>query len=73
MRNNKTIEKYLVRYIRKPKPIILEDLGELSIQGVSTPSECELNPLAHFDILLKAVELAMTRYVPQQQEENTNK
>ena len=72
MRNDNTIAKYLVRYIRKPNPIILEDLGELSIQGVSTPSECELNPLAHFDILLKAVEMAMSRYAPQREETATN-
>ncbi len=72
MRNDNTIAKYLVRYIRKPRPIILEDLGELSIQGVSTPSECELNPLAHFDILLKAVEMAMSRYAPQREEPTNN-
>lgn len=71
MRNDNTIAKYLVRYIRKPQPIILENLGELSIQGVSTPSECELNPLAHFDILLKAVEMAMSRYAPQREEADT--
>ncbi len=71
MRNDNIITKYLIRYIRKPNPIILEDIGELSIHGVSTPSECELNPLAHFDILLKAVELAMSRYATQQEETAT--
>lgn len=69
MRTASNISKYIVRYIRKPKPIILEDLGDLTINGISTPSECELHSLTHFDILLKAVELAMSRYAPQQQEQ----
>ena len=63
-RNDNAISKYVVRYIRKPKPIILENLGNLTIQGTSTPTECELNPLTHFDILSKAVELAMSRHIP---------
>lgn len=52
--------QYRVRYIRRPKPIILEDLSNmgLSIDGISEASACELNPILHMDILLKAVELA---------------
>jgi len=51
--------KYKVRYIRRPKPIVLEVLTDgLTVDGVSAISECELNPILHMDILLKAVELA---------------
>lgn len=56
------VTEYLVRYIRKPNPIILENLGDLSINGVSVPSECELHPILHYDILNKAVELTLARY-----------
>lgn len=62
MRNSNPIEKYLIRYIRKPKPIILENLGDLSIQGISTATECELNPLVHFEVLSQAVNMAVSRY-----------
>lgn len=50
---------YKVRYVRRPRPIILEDLDQLEIDGVSTESECELNPILHADILNKAVEIAI--------------
>lgn len=54
------IEKYLVRYLSKPAPIILTDLTDnLSINGVSKKSECELNPVIHRAILDKAVKLAI--------------
>lgn len=53
---------YRIRYVRRPAPIILEDLPEdqdLTIDGVRSYSECELNPILHMDILNKAVELAI--------------
>lgn len=53
---------YVIRYVRRPSPIILISLtGDLSIDGVTSVSECELNPIIHIDILLKAVELAYFR------------
>lgn len=53
--------KYKIRYVKRPCPIILEQLpNELSIDGESDYSECELNPILHMDILNKAVELAIT-------------
>ena len=57
-----TIDSYKVRYIRRPRPIVLVDLtaDDLDIEGVSRPTECELNPIIHLDILNKAVELALT-------------
>lgn len=52
---------YKIRYIRRPRPIILENLPNgLEIDGISTYSTCELNPIIHMDILTKAVELALT-------------
>lgn len=55
------VDKYLMRYISQPTPIILVDLPDgLSIKGVSTESECELNPVVHRAILERAVQLAIT-------------
>lgn len=51
---------YIIRYVRRPTPIILIDLpNNLSIDGVSKEQECELNPILHIDILNKAFELAI--------------
>lgn len=57
-----TIDSYKVRYIRRPRPIVLVDLtvDNLDIEGVTIPTGCELNPIIHLDILNKAVELALT-------------
>lgn len=53
------IGKYICRYIRKPKPIILEDLGdELTIDGSNKETPCELPDVLHRSILTRAVELA---------------
>lgn len=64
--SNETIVEYKVRYIRRPKPIILTDLssqyGDLTINGVGTISECELNPIIQPEILQRAVELAKAAY-----------
>ena len=52
---------YKIRYVRRPSPIVLEDLPDgLTVDGVSTMSECELNPILHVDILNKAIELAIS-------------
>lgn len=61
---NTTMQKsefiYKIRYVKRPSPIVLEDLPEgLTINGESTETNCELNPALHIDILNKAVELAM--------------
>ena len=54
------VDKYLMRYISQPTPIILVVLPDgLSINGVSTESECELNPVVHRAILERAVQLAI--------------
>lgn len=57
-----TISKYTLRYVERPTPIILTDLtaDSLDIDGISTVTECVLNPILHMEILNKAVELAIT-------------
>ena len=53
---------YKLRYVRKPKPIILDDLSNygtnLTIDGVSVATQCELPPMCHQEILERAVTLA---------------
>lgn len=54
------IDKYTIRYISKPKPIVLVDLPEeLSIDGVYYPSECQLADFTHRRILDAAVRIAL--------------
>jgi len=66
---------YKIRYIRRPTPIVLANLGgdDLNVDGVNEASECELNPIIHMDILNKAVELALStrggRIIPQKQDD----
>ena len=55
-----SIAEYLVRYVRKPKPIILTNLGDLSIEGESKVTECELPEVLHQEILNTAVRLAVS-------------
>lgn len=54
------ISKYLIRYLSKPEPIILEDLPDgVTIEGESLEKECKLNSLLHQAILERAVMLAL--------------
>ena len=55
--------KYNIRYVRKPRPIILTNLSDsfgedLSIDGYKQAMTCELNESTHEAILQRAVELA---------------
>ena len=60
-----TIDRYLVRYIARPNPIILTDLPDnLSINNISDKTECKLNPVIHRAILEKAVKLAILSKAP---------
>jgi hypothetical protein len=64
--SNESITQYKVRYIKKPTPIITADLseyGDVTINGISNISECELNPNIHQEILQRAVELAKSAYI----------
>ena len=59
------IDTYLVRYLSRPKPIILSKLPDnLSINEVKDKTECELNPVIHRAILERAVKLAIISRVP---------
>lgn len=69
-----SILSYTMRYIRRPRPIVLTKLSSegqepLNIDGVTDVTECELNPIIHMDILNKAMEIAISTrlHVPQQQ------
>lgn len=58
---NITAVTYKLRYVRRPQPIVLEQLpNDLTVDGVNEETPCELNPILHIDILNKAVELAIT-------------
>ena len=54
-----------VRYLAKPTPIVLCDLTAegISIEGITTPTECKLSELLHQEILDRAVQLAVTSRV----------
>lgn len=57
--SNKEISTYLMKYVSKPEPIILEDLEGLTINGISNKTECNLHPSLHRSILNRAVRLAL--------------
>ena len=55
-----TVTAYYLRYLRKIRPIVLEDMPNgLTINGVGTQSECELHESLHQRILERAVGLAL--------------
>lgn len=50
------ISTYVIRYLKKPSPIILINLPTgLSIEGISVQTECALNTSVHREILRGAV------------------
>ena len=54
------IGTYMVKYIAKPSPIILENLPDgLKIEGEHIKKECELNSILHRVILERAVNMAV--------------
>lgn len=56
--------EYHLRYVKKPSPIILVDITEdnLSIEGESDKTECQLPSEIHQEILERAVTLAKIAY-----------
>ena len=73
--DNITINSYIIRYIKKPKPIIIGTSGSVrTIEGYSlvTTIDCELDSIIHMDIVDEAVRLATkdSREYPQYQAEN---
>ena len=63
--------EYQIRYIKYPKPIIITDLDisfpsdNLTIDGISAETPCELNTEICREILDRAVLLALADYRPQ--------
>ena len=58
------IESYLIRYLSKPEPIILDNLSTygVTINGESKITECKLNPAVHRILLNRAVQLAKSMW-----------
>ena len=59
---NDTLTKYVARYIKRPRAIILSQLEGVTLDNVAGPQTCELDPILHEDILQRAVELAKAAY-----------
>lgn len=55
-----TLKKYIIRYIKRPTPIVVADLDGLTIDGDATGKkmDCILDPILHEEIVQRAVELA---------------
>jgi hypothetical protein len=54
------INAYIIRYLRKPEPIVLTLLPEESVDNISTPQTCKLNETLHREILERAVKMAIS-------------
>lgn len=71
-----TIQKYVIRYIKRPEPIIVGSLDGLTLNGYCYPGDaeafglsdtpstsgCVLDPILHEEIVQRAVELAKTAW-----------
>ena len=57
--NKYPITEYLIRYIKNPSPIILDDFEELTIDGYNIITECQLHESIHRTILDRAYILAL--------------
>ena len=53
IKSGTNIRDYRVRYVKRPKPIILTVLSEtnVSLDGLTAVTECELDPILHPEIL----------------------
>lgn len=59
--SNYPVDRYTIRYIKQPTPIILEDLeGNLKIRQENTVISSILPKSLHFELLERAVKLALT-------------
>ena len=59
---NDTLVSYNIRYIKKPRAIILSDLEGVTLDNKTTAQTCELDSILHQEILQRAVELAKAAY-----------
>lgn len=64
-RENIEISNYVIRYVKRPSPIIVENLNDygLTIEGQSSAMDCELDSALHEEIVQRAVELAKVAWV----------
>lgn len=63
--------KYVLRYVRKPNPIIIDDLlYGLTINGEDKKMDCELSTILHRAIVDRAVQLAIAAYKTVSQDDN---
>ena len=54
---------YIIRYIRRPRAIRLTTFAEgITLDGSNQEQSCELDPILHYEILQRAVELAKASY-----------
>lgn len=59
-----TFVSYNIRYIRRPRAIILTNLENGTLDNGETKKQpCELDPILHPEILQRAVELAKSAYI----------
>lgn len=59
---NDTLRVYGIRYLKRPRAIILTTLDGVTLDGKTTSQTCELDPILHPEILQRAVELAKAAY-----------
>lgn len=59
---NDTINRYVIRYVKRPRAIRLITFDDVTLDGASTEQSCELDPILHEEILQRAVELAKAAY-----------
>lgn len=65
------VDKYIVRYLSRPDPIILTDLTDnLSINSISTKTECKLNSALHRAILINAIKMVTPSTAPKNNSED---
>ena len=60
---NDTIERYVIRYIKRPRAIVLDNFTDVSINGVKDAQCCELDPILFPEIIQRACELAKAAYM----------
>ena len=68
--SKKSYLRYVIRFIEKPKPIIVGDISNLNnqsytIDGFSSPSTSQLNSVVHRDIVNRAVTNAVFALDPE--------
>lgn len=60
---NDTIQKYVIRYVKRPRAIRLTTFDDVTIDGDNTAQCCELDPILFPEIIQRACELAKAAYI----------